>query len=58
MNDANHYRNRADIALRLADQISDARAAEGLRELAHEYLARAEAVDTASSDDGGTPSGQ
>jgi hypothetical protein len=45
MEDARHYRERADIALKLARQISDAKAAAGLRQLAAQYHARAEDLE-------------
>ena len=45
MEDAGYYRKRAQSAMELAGQMSDAKAAAGLRELAARYQAKADKLE-------------
>ena len=49
MDDAWYYRARATLTLRIADQISDRRAAAELKAQAAEYEAKADALDAEAS---------
>jgi hypothetical protein len=52
MADSSYFRDKAEKALRLARQNTDPMLIKSLRELAHEYLAQADATDgTARGDD-------
>jgi hypothetical protein len=53
MPDARYYRGRANMTQRLADQISDAKAAAKLRETAGQYLAKADELEAEEPEDGG-----
>lgn len=53
MEDVAYYRKRAQMTLELARQISDAKAAAGLRELAAQYQATADKLDGIDPSQGG-----
>jgi hypothetical protein len=55
MEDAHYYRERAQTALELARQISDAKASAGLRELAARYQAQAEQAEQNPQSNPGDP---
>lgn len=51
MADSSYFRDRAEKALRLARQNTDPMLIKSLTELAHEYLAQADAIDGAARGD-------
>ena len=50
MNDACYLRDRAEQCLEIARQMSDAKAAEGLRQRAAEYRAQADQLEAGAGD--------
>ena len=51
MQDAQHFRNQAELCLTVARQVSDRRLAESLREDADHYFRRASKLDTQDKKD-------